>query len=158
MEDKRQKPKKVRKPREKVQKQQPVIRLIPIDTNNDNFVRIKSTDKTIIITLILEGDKPRLIGTVTKSTKTIRMKRKRSIHLFKKYNAYGFNDYILREAKQFDKIRLSDEYADWKIPVKYILENGKYLNFKQQGFELQRFVTLDELEQFRIKPTENRRF
>lgn len=135
-----------------------VVRLIPIDNENENFVRIKSNDRTINITLVLKGDKPRLIGTVTKSTKTIRMKRKRGYHLFVKYNAYGFNDYILREAKTFDTIDLSDEYDNWKIPVSYILNNGKYLNFQKQGFELQRFVNLNDLEQFKIKEKENRRF
>ncbi len=79
-------------------------------------------------------------------------------HLFIKGNAYGFNDYVLREQNSFDWIRLSDETCHWKIPVKYILDNGKYLIFSQQGFELQRFVSLEELEQFRVLETENRRF
>jgi hypothetical protein len=100
-----------------------------------------------------------MIGTVTKSTRTIEMKRKRAKHLHYMSNSYGFNDYILREQTTFDWVRLSDDLGNnWKIPVSYILEKGKYLNFKGQGFELQRFVSLENLEQFRVKAEENRRF
>jgi hypothetical protein len=42
--------------------------------------------------------------------------------------------------------------------VKYIVEKGKYLHFKQIGFELQKFVSLEELEQFRVHNAEHRRF
>lgn len=126
-----------------------VHKTIPIDM--ENSIHIKSNDNFINIKLQLKGDKPREIGTVSKSTKTIAMKRVRSKHLFRKVNAYGFNDYILRESKSFEWISLSDDLGNsWKVPKKYILEHGKYLNFKQQGFELQRFVSLSELEQFRV--------
>lgn len=127
------------------------VRQFFIDDAGLNFVRIHSTDKTTVIFLKLASEKKvRKIGTVTKSTKTLKIKRKRAIHLFRKGNAYGFNDYVLRTAKTFDKIALSDDFSDWKIPVSYILENGKFLLFSQQGFELQRFVSLQDLEQFRI--------
>jgi hypothetical protein len=133
------------------------IRKFPIDDNN--YVLIKSNDRLINIKLHLQGDKPREIGTVTKSTRTIQMKRKRGLHLFRKMNAYGFNDYILRNQTTFDWIRLSDDTgSNWKIPVSYILESGQYMNFKNQGFELQRFVPLEQLEQFRVQTSENRRF
>ena len=93
------------------------------------------------------------------------MTRKRAEHLFRKISAYGFNEYILREGKRFDKIWLKDEYDEWKIPVSYILTKGQYLDkqgnvvtkdinymwFQEQGFELQIFITLVELEQFRVK-------
>jgi hypothetical protein len=134
-----------------------VIRMFPIDDNNS--LVIKSNDRLIHLKLHLAGDKPRLIGTVTKSTRTIVMRRKRAVHLFRKMNAYGFNDYVLRQAKTFDWIRLSDDLGnDWKIPKDYILNEGEYMNFKRQGFELQRFVSLENLEQFKVRDNENRRF
>jgi hypothetical protein len=124
-----------------------------------NYLQIKSNDKLIHLKLILVNDKPRKIGTVTKSTRTIAMKRKRGVHLFRKLNAFGFNDFVLREQNCVDWVRLSDDTGThWKIPVKYILENGVYMNFKKEGFELQRFVSLEQLEQFRVKDSENRRF
>lgn len=133
------------------------VRSFYIDENNT--LLIKSNDKLIIVRLKLKDMKPRMIGTVTKSTRTIEMKRKRDKHLHYMTNSYGFNDYILREQTSFDWVRLSDDLGNhWKIPVSYILNEGVYLNFKQQGFELQRFVSLEKLEQFRVKPEENRRF
>jgi hypothetical protein len=53
---------------------------------------------------------------------------------------------------------LNDETTHWKIPVKYVLEHGKYLEFSKVGFELQRFVSLEELKQFEVNQNENRRF
>ncbi len=134
-----------------------VIRQFPID--DDNYLMIKSNDKLIHLTLKLKGDKPRKIGVVTKSTKTIVIKRKKSIHLFRKMNAYGFNRYVLENAFTFDTIRLSDDTGgQWKIPVNYILENGRFLQFKSEGFEKQQFVSLEELDKFKVLPSENRRF
>ena len=132
------------------------IRTFYID--EQNALLIKSNNRLIIVRLKLKNMKPRMIGTVTKSTRTIEMKRKRDKHLHYMSNSYGFNDYILKEQTSFDWVRLSDDRQNhWKIPVSYILEKGKYLNFKQQGFELQRFVSLENLEQFRVKSEENRR-
>ncbi len=134
-----------------------IIRKFFID--DDNYLMIKSNHKLIHLRLKLKDDKPRLIGTVTKSTRTIEMRRKRAVHLFRKTNSYGFNNYVLTEQNSFDWVRLSDDAGNhWKIPVKYILENGAYLNFKNEGFELQRFVSLESLEQFRVHEKENRRF
>jgi len=132
------------------------IRTFYID--EQNALLIKSNNRLIIVRLKLKNMKPRMIGTVTKSTRTIEMKRKRDKHLHYMTNSYGFNQYILKEQTKIDWVRLSDDRQNhWKIPVSYILEKGTYLNFKQQGFELQRFVSLENLEQFRVKSEENRR-
>jgi hypothetical protein len=129
-----------------------------IDDTGYNYVLLKQNDKIIKIYLKLLEHGNKFIGTVTKSTRTIEMKRIESKHLFYKFNAYGFNDYILRTRTTFDWIRLKDDKGNhWKIPVNFILENGKHLNFKQQGFELQIFVPLNMLEQFRVQSKENRR-
>ena len=130
-----------------------------LDEVGNNYLLLKQNDKVIHLYLKLLEHGKRLIGTVTKSTRTIEMKRVQSIHLFRKMNAYGFNDYVLRNQTSFDWIRLSDDAGNhWKIPVSFILEKGEYMNFKEQGFELQRFVSLNQLEQFRVKEKENRRF
>ena len=134
-----------------------VIRRFYIDM--ENYLQIKSNDKLVEIKLKLKGDKLRLIGTITKSTRTIVMTRKRDIHLHRITNSYGFNQYVLENGFLFDTIRLSDDKGGhWKVPVKYVLENGAYLHFQSQGFELQRFVSLENLEQFRVKNSYNRRF
>ncbi len=148
------KPKAPRKPRVSA-----VHRQFFMDDAGLNRVHTASTDKTIVLSVQLqaEGRRKRRIGVVTKSTKTLVIKRKRSLHLFWKGNAYGFNEYILKNAKTFDVIRLSDEVHEWKVPVDFILKNGKHLNFKQQGFELQLFVSLEQLGPYRVYKKENRR-
>jgi hypothetical protein len=42
--------------------------------------------------------------------------------------------------------------------VSYILENGAFLNFQKVGFELQRFVSLEDLEKYKVKKEDNTRF
>lgn len=140
-------------------KEQTVVRTFFIQDSTTDKLYTSSTDKKVILSLQLaaEGGKKRKIGTITKSTKTLIIRRRRADHLFRNGNAYGFNQYILKEAKLFDTISLGDEFDNWKIPVKFILENGKHLNFKQQGFELQLFVSLEDLEQFKVLKKENRR-
>jgi len=142
-----------------VLKRNVVIRQFYIDEKGEDLLIVKSTDVRRALYLKLFSEtKKRLIGTVTRSTKTIYFKRKRSIHLFRKNSSYGFNDYILRNQDTIDWVDLSDDCkCHWKIPVKYIMENGKYLTFSSVGFERQRFLTLDELEQFKIHDYENRR-
>lgn len=129
-----------------------------IDDEGGNKLRVQQNDKLTVLTLLLKGDKPRKIGTVTKSTRTIQMKRRKDIHLFRKGNAYGFCYYVLNNQTSIDYVSLSDELNHWKVPVKFILDNGKFLFFKEQGFEKQIFLSLEQLEQHKIKPKENSRF
>lgn len=117
-----------------------------------NAIIAKNNGKRIIVTLKLVNEtKHRRLGVVNLAQKSINMTRKRSKHLYRKLNSWGFNDTLLRRTTHFDTIRLSDEYESWKIPVSYILEHGEYLHHLQQGFEKQRFVSLPELEQFKVK-------
>lgn len=130
-----------------------------IDDEGHNRIIAKANDKVITLHLKLKSERRRrLIGAITISTKTLRITRDRNKHLFIKYLAYGFNDYIMSNAKRFDTVWLKDQNSDWKFPVSFLLEHGKYLYFKQQGFETQRFLSLEELEPYKVKPKENRRF
>lgn len=134
------------------------IRQFYIDDEGRDKIITESTDKRIALFLMLRSDRrKRKVGTITISTKTMEVKRNRHKHLFKKGTAYGFNEYVLKTTKKFDTIRLSDEYSDWKIPVQFILENGKYLHFSSQGYELQKFVSLEQIEQFKVQPKSNTR-
>ncbi len=134
------------------------IRSFFIDDSGMNKLMVKQNEKLIILTLKLGDNKPRRIGQVTKSTRTIEMRRTRSLHLFRKGNAYGFGYYVLKNQTSIDWIRLSDDTGShWKIPVNYLIAKGKFLHFKNQGFELQKFLSLETLKQFEVQPEENRR-
>ncbi len=111
----------------------------------------KGNNITLYIKLKSENRK-RKIGYINVATKTLHIRRKRALHLFFKFNAYGFCYHIINDAKKFDKIRLKDDFDEWVIPTSFILnkENAKYLHFKGNGgFELQVFLPLDSIEQFK---------
>lgn len=90
----------------------------------------------------------RHIGDIIKGTGYIRMTRERSKHLMKKMNAYGFNNYILREAKRFQRVILSDEYGTYEIPRTIFFTEGTYKEFKHEGFETQIFLSLDVIRKY----------
>jgi hypothetical protein len=131
-----------------------------IDDSSENYLHIKQNDKIIIVSVKLGSEtKTRRIGRVTKSTKTIEIRRIRDKHLFRKGNSYGFCFYVLKYQDSFDWVRLSDDAGgQWKIPVQYILDNGSFLNFMNNGgFELQIFLSLEQMAQFKVLKKENRR-
>lgn len=137
----------------------PVIRTQKIDAEGYNYVRTSANEKTITVWLKLKSERrKRLIGHITISTKTLRITRDRNKHLFIKGLAYGFNDYVMANAKRFDTIWLKDQNSDWKFPISLVREQGRYLNFKEQGFERQRFLSLEQLEPYKVQPNEGRRF
>lgn len=94
----------------------------------------------------------RLLGQIMPA-RVFKVVRDRERHLFLKNRSYGFNYHILSNAKKFDTILLSDQFEVWKIPITFILENGQFLFFKQQGFEKQIFITLEQLKQFKKIPS-----
>lgn len=79
------------------------------------------------------------------------VKRNRAKHLHRKSNSYGFNAYVLENAKLFDKVILTDDYGTYNIPKSAILLFGKYLYFKNSGtgFEKQIFLNLDLIENYK---------
>lgn len=125
--------------------------------DDENRLIIHNNDKTVKLFLKLKSEGfRRHIGTITKSTKTLRITRDRSRHLHYMSNSYGFNHHVLSEGTLFNKISLSDQHENWKIPKEYILENGKFLFFKGQGFERQIFLSLEEITQFKINRKKTR--
>lgn len=118
-----------------------------------NIIRVKNNGKRIIVDLKLASEnKYRRMGVITLSTKTIEIKRVRERHLFHKTQSYGFNHKLIAESKLFDKIRLKDDFEEWVIPKAYLLEHCEFLNFAKQGFELQCFLPLYKMADFKRKP------
>jgi len=86
----------------------------------------------------------RIKGTV------IEMFRDPKKHLLYKLNAYGFNHNLLDRLNKVKEVLLSVESKKYLIPIKYILENGSFLNFKEQGFELQIFLEVEKIKGFEV--------
>jgi len=116
-----------------------------------NLLVCKNNGKRILLSLKLISERRyRKIGVINLAQKTLSVSRERKKHLFRKSGSYGFNHKLLNETKQFDKVRLNDEVSEWLIPVKFILENGHFLNFVNHGgFELQIFIPLHMIDEFK---------
>ena len=115
--------------------------IIPDKFNNSIII----SGNIISIKLKSESRK-REIGVINPQERYFAVNRIREKHLFRKNNSYGFNHYILQNAKKFDKIKLSDDFGTWLIPIKLILEKGSFLHFNKNGFELQIFLPLDVIQ------------
>lgn len=104
------------------------------------------------IVLNLAGeDRTRSVGRIDESQRVMVAYRSFDTHLHRKANAFGFNHMLLKTATKFDNVFLNTNKIDkYVIPVHYILSNGKFLFFKEKGFEKQIFVTVEEIQQFRI--------
>lgn len=110
-----------------------------------NTIRVKKG--VVKITLKKET---RIIGTIDDENKVLNVKRKRFKHILRVNNSYGFNYYILSNAKRFDKIKLNDEYGVYVIPIEKILAHGTYLHFQKQNFEKQIFLHINYLNSYKV--------
>lgn len=124
-----------------------------IFNDNGDFFRISQKGNLLKISLKLNSESsPRKIGEVKLDDKTLMLKRIREKHLFKKNNSYGFNEYLIQNGKTFDKIMLADDDCVYLFPKNLVLEKGNYLYFKQEGFEKQIFLPLEEMKEYQIHP------
>lgn len=123
-----------------------------IQINEDCF--LVAEEKGIIeIKLKLKKEKfARLLGYVKASEKTFYCNRDSKRHLLVKADSYGFNYNLINEAKRFDKVLLCiDKIDKYLIPNDFILSNGSFLWFKNEGFERQIFLKKAEIERFNVK-------
>ena len=121
------------------------------DSAGNKIIASNNGDRIKVLLKLNSELRSRLLGYVNIKSKSIKIIRKKEVHLLYKNNSYGFNHTLLADAKTFDKILLKDEVNAWKIPTQFILDNGKFLFFKEQGFERQIFVSLEQLNQFKTK-------
>jgi hypothetical protein len=124
-----------------------------IFNDNGDFFKISQKGGLLKISLKLKSEPgSRNIGDVKLDDKTLLLKRNKAKHLFKKNNSYGFNEYLIENGKTFDKIMLADDDAVYLFPKELVKEKGNYLYFKQEGFEKQIFLALDEIKKHQIIP------
>lgn len=74
-------------------------------------------------------------------------KRVKNANIFKKSNSWGINYHILNNLGSKGKIRLyANDGKTYEINKETALKYGKFMNFKNQGFELQFFIPLERWE------------
>ena len=138
----------IKQPKPKVNKDGSTTRK-RLDTQGNQII---ATDRVNVINIDLKlksEKKRRHVGDITKSTRTFFIMRKRQYHLHLLSNSYGFNYTILEQAQHFDYVSIQDEFKRWKVRREDLLkkENQTILHFKQQGFEVQIFISLDKLDE-----------
>lgn len=119
-----------------------------IEDSSGNKLIASHNDSIINLSLLLADGKKRAIGQIDKATRTLRLIRSRSKHLMRVNNSYGINYYLIENGKAFDKVQIVDEKNSWLVSKDYLIEHCTTMNFKTQGFELQKFISLDKLNSF----------
>ena len=119
-----------------------------IEDGSGNRLIASHNDTVINLSLLLADGKKRAIGQIDKATRTLRLIRSRSKHLMRVNNSYGINYYLIENGKAFDKVQIVDEHNSWLVTKDYLIEHCTTMNFKAQGFELQKFISLDKLNTF----------
>ena len=121
-----------------------------VEDSFGNGIIVRRGGNTLRLSIKLANqNKERKIGEIDMPTRTLTITRNRAKHLLQKGNAYGLNHKLIAEATRFDTVRIVDDFGRWDIPREYILENGKFLLFAKQGFELQIFISLEQIQQFK---------
>ena len=119
---------------------------------------IYDKNNTIFLALA-EGSRLLRIAKINKAKNALEMFRDYEQHLFKKANSYGFN-YELLVATKLKYVLLKTTIClpnkhikkeEFLIPIDVLIEKGEFLFFKQQGFEIQIFLSLEKLEKYRLK-------
>jgi hypothetical protein len=110
-----------------------------LDVGGSIFLKLKSESKK------------RNLGNLIVSDRSFHIIRDSGRHYHYKSKSYGFNWNIINDADLGIKtIHLVVDKKDKYIIPKTILDTyGKFLNFKQQGFELQKFLPLDMIKNFK---------
>ena len=110
-----------------------------------NIIRAYWYGNVSRVTLSLkEENRERELGVIDHVKRRFEIKRDPKKHLFLKFNAYGLNHSILN-----DGLLIDDGKHKWEVPNDVIINNGKFLNFKNNGgFELQIFIPLNAIKKY----------
>lgn len=132
----------------------------PYATNTDAkgnvLILSKHTNfKIARLSLKLNGRKERTLGDIDYNHKVIYFRRDDSKHLMYTMQAYGFNYEVIKTEGLYDDVCVqvhhsgNHSYSYYRIPRTAILEKGEVKNFSGQGFEVQIFLKLSVMEEYR---------
>jgi hypothetical protein len=110
----------------------------------------KDVGATIHLKLKSEN-KRRNIGTIYFNDRSFHVLRNSAKHYHYMSKSYGFNwNIITDDFLNIKSVYLVVDKSERYIIPKSVMETyGKFLNFKQQGFELQKFLPMDMIKTFR---------
>lgn len=123
------------------------------DEKENVLIIEENRSKNLNLYIKLENERHRRhIGLINIKSRIMHVERNSTQHILKKANAYGFNHYILSKGQKFDKVALHeiDTGKIYLIDKNYLLKEGQFLFFKQQGFEKQLFLTKEWLDYYEV--------
>jgi hypothetical protein len=71
-------------------------------------------------------------------------------HLHNKTNSYGFNYEFLKASTKIEKIRLETNHGTYLFPLQLVKDEGNFGFYKQQGFEVQVFLSMEIIQNYKI--------
>jgi hypothetical protein len=94
----------------------------------------------------------RLIGAYHYGDNTLYVRRDSSKHILHTNRSFGFNWDILNEPIfNIKEVHLTvDDSRTYLLPKHFMLNYGSFLNFKKQGFELQKFIPFELIKRYEI--------
>jgi hypothetical protein len=126
------------------------------NAGNTLYLRIWSNENKLdvggsIFLKLRSESKKRNLGNLIIKDRSFHIIRDSGKHYHYKSKSYGFNWNIINYAELGIKsIHLIVDKKDKYVIPKTILDTyGKFLNFKQQGFELQKFLPFDMIKNFK---------
>jgi len=126
------------------------------NAGNTLYLRIWSNENKLdvggsIFLKLRSESKKRNLGNLIIKDRSFHIIRDSGKHYHYKSKSYGFNWNIINDAELGIKsIHLIVDKKDKYVIPKTILDTyGKFLNFKQQGFELQKFLPFDMIKNFK---------
>ena len=111
----------------------------------------KPIGATLRLKLKAEG-RERTLGHIYFADRSFHCKRKTAKHFHFVTKSFGFNWEIINDDFLCIKnIHLVVDNAEkFVFPASAIKDYGKFLNFKQQGFELQKFLQMDIIRNYKV--------
>jgi hypothetical protein len=88
------------------------------------------------------------IGHINKETLSIETVRNPKKHLFHKYNGYGFNSFVLTNAKHMRYIEIKIESCIYRVPISIWLSHG--VQTTEESFEKQYILSKLIIEEYAI--------
>lgn len=121
---------------------------IPIPNSNKRLL-LEQISPNLTRVSIRSDSRTNKVGVINKAEKTLTVFRNRLQHQHMRTSSYGFNDFLIRNSKLIDKIKIEEDNegkaSTYIVPKMTILDTGVPMNWID---EVQIFVSIELLERF----------
>jgi len=123
------------------------------DTHNNTSPRVSYGKNGFIFLHLVNGK--RNIGNISADGQTYTKTIVPNLHIHRKSNSIGFNYQLLKQSSFHWVVVKAEGYENLVTSRKYILENGSFLHFQNEGFEKQLFLRISDFGIGKVRQFEN---